>query len=216
MHTKYFFFVALLFSAISYSTSAQDFVAGPLAGMSFSQVDGDFHAGFHKPGINIGGFVYRPISENWDIQMEIAYTQKGSRKKPNYDNNDYTDYEINLQYIQIPLLAKFHYKSFSAEAGVSIGSLLASEELWEGSPLVSDDEVPFKDMEYATLFGVNYHINKRLWVNVRWSYSINRIRIPYNGEIPIYEPKKHWLSRKTGQYNNNVLVSVYFALNQVL
>ncbi len=210
------FFILLFVTSITNALNAQDFVAGPLAGMSFSQVDGDFHAGFHKPGINIGGFVYRPISETWDIQMEIAYTQKGSRKKPDYDINDYTDYEINLQYIQIPLLAKFHYKMFSAEAGVSIGSLLASEELWEGSALETDGVVPFKDIEYATLFGVNYHINKRLWVNARWSYSINRIRIPYNGEIPIYEPKKHWLSRKTGQYNNNVIISVYFALNTIL
>ena len=216
MRRKYIIFAFVLFMIFTKHVDAQDFVAGPLAGMSFSQVDGDFHAGYHKPGINLGVFVYRPISENWDIQMEIAYTQKGSRKKPDYDINDYDDYEINLQYIQIPLLAKFHYKSFSGEAGVSISSLLASEELWEGSPLESDDIVAFKDMEYASLFGVNYHINKRLWVNARWSYSINRIRIPYDGEIPIYEPKKHWLSRKTGQYNNNVIVSMYFALNQVL
>lgn len=216
MHKKIILLSTLLLIVFCPVSWSQDFVAGPLVGASFSQVDGDFHAGYHKPGINVGGFVYRKLTDRWDVQMEITYIQKGSRKKPDYDIGDLVDYEINLQYMQIPLLGKFHYKSFSAEAGISIGTLLASEELRDGAPVPGNDVVSFKDIEYATLFGLNYHINKRLWVNARLSYSLNRIRIPYDGEIDIYEPTRHWFSRRTGQYNNNVIISVYYALNRIL
>jgi len=198
---------------------AQDFRAGALLGTSFSQVDGDNYIGYNKVGINIGGFVSRPISDKWELQFDISYIQKGSREAPKPDKGRYDDYKIHLSYIQFPLVARYHYKKFSGEAGISIAALLNSEEEVDGAPvedIPNSDIVPFQNTEWATVFGLNYHITDRLWINARWLYSINRVRIPYNGEIPVYNPKPHWLSRKPGQYNNNFVVSAYYSINKLL
>ncbi|WP_430814249.1 porin family protein [Carboxylicivirga sp. RSCT41] len=206
----------VLFVTASY---AQDFRAGPLLGISFSQVDGDNYAGYNKVGLNMGAFVSRQISDKWDIQLDIAYIQKGSREAPDPDKGKYDDYKIALSYIQFPLVGRYHYKQFSAEGGISIGALLNSEEEIDGTPIgdiPSHEIVPFQDIEWATVFGLNYHFNDRLWLNVRWLYSINRVRIPYDGEIPVYNPKPHWLSRKPGQYNNNFVVTAYYSFNKLL
>ncbi|MBR8537065.1 PorT family protein [Carboxylicivirga sediminis] len=210
----------LFFILITSITSvAQEFSAGPLLGTSFSQVDGDNFGGYNKVGINLGAFVSRTITEHWDIQLDIAYMQKGSREAPNPEKGKYDDYKIHLSYIQFPLVGRYQYKQFSAEGGLSVGTLLSSKEEIDGTPigeLPSHSVVPFQDIEWATIFGFNYHFTDKLWVNARWFYSINRIRIPYDGEIPVYNPKPHWISRKPGQYNNNFVVSLYYKFDKLL
>jgi hypothetical protein len=198
----------------SNSILSQDFVAGPKFGVAFTQVDGDTYKGFNKAGLNFGGFVYRPLNEKWNLQFEIEYMQKGSRKTPLVEENDYTDYKMDLHYLQFPVFARYKLKVFSFEAGLSIGTLISETEFYDGSEISEEDKVPFKNSELATLFSVNYHFNKRTWVNVRFSYSINRIRVPYGGEVPIYPPQ--WDLRKPGQYNNVIAVSVNHALTRIL
>ncbi len=200
--------ILILISTISL---AQSFVAGPKAGVAFTQVDGDSYAGFHKIGLNLGGFVYRTISKNerWDLQFEIEYIQKGSRKTPDAEIGDYADYKMSLDYIQFPIFVRYKVSHFSFEGGISIGTLLSSEELYERVEIPSEDQVPFKTMEYASIFSVNYHFTKQLWINARYSYSIARIRVPYGGEIPVYPP--HWDLQKPGQYNNIMVFSLYYS-----
>jgi len=213
------FLFILAFIIITIGLSAQEFRAGPLLGVSFSQVDGDNYAGYNKAGINLGAFVSRRISEQWEVQFDISYMQKGSREAPKPDKGKYDDYKIALSYIQFPVVARYQYKKFSIEGGLSIGALISDVEEIDGTPIQdipSHDPVPFQTMEYATVFGLNYHVSERLWINARWMYSINRIRIPYDGEIPVYNPKPHWLSRKPGQYNNNFIVTAYYAINKIL
>ncbi|WP_439181985.1 porin family protein [Carboxylicivirga taeanensis] len=211
-----YLFVALLFGT---TIKAQEFRAGPLVGASFSQVDGDYFSGYNKAGFTLGAFVKRPLAKHWDIQLDIAYIQKGSREAPNPEKGKYDDYKIHLDYIQFPLVARYQYRQFSAEGGVSVGVLLGSKEEIDGTPigdLPEHEMVPFQDIEWASVFGLNYHVNERLWINARWLYSINRIRIPYDGKIPVYDPKAHWLSRKPGQYNNNFVLTFYYAFDRIL
>lgn len=190
--------------------SAQDFYAGPIIGASFSQVDGDSYAGFNKAGFVIGGFAGRSLSDIWDVQMEIVYIQKGSRKTPDAENGDYSDYMIHLNYIQFPVLVRLKQKKFSIEGGICIGSLLGSREEEFGEPIVSQYIVPFKSTEWSWLCGVNYQITERLRVNGRFSYSLFRIRVPYNGDVNVYNP--HWDQHKPGQYNDVISVAFYYDL----
>ncbi len=213
----YIVILAIVLSSIS--ASAQEFRAGSLVGVSFSQVDGDYFGGYNKAGINLGAFVSRSIGDKWELQLDIAYVQKGSREAPKPDKGRLDDYKISLSYIQFPLVARYQYKAFSVEGGLSIGALISDTEEIDGTPIEdipSHSLVPFQTMEYATVFGLNYHVNDRLRINARWLYSINRIRIPYDGEIPVYDPKPHWISRKPGQYNNSFVVTVYYAINKLL
>lgn len=195
------------------SITAQEFRAGPLGGFAVSQVDGDGYPGYHKIGLTLGGFVSRPLSESWDLQLDISYIRKGSRETPKPEKNQFDDYQIDLDYIQFPLVARYKYKKVSFEGGLSIAALIGSDEFRDGQSISDLEDVPpFKGVEYTTVLGFNYHFNKRLWINARFLYSLNRIRIPYDGQIPVYDPRKHWLSRKPGQYNNNLVFSLYYSI----
>ncbi|MCT4586550.1 MAG: PorT family protein [Carboxylicivirga sp.] len=90
------YLIILAFSLLATSLTAQEFRAGPLLGTSFSQVDGDNFVGYNKVGINLGGFVSRPINDKWTIQLDIAYMQKGSREAPKPDKGKYDDYKIHI------------------------------------------------------------------------------------------------------------------------
>ncbi|MBS2096684.1 porin family protein [Carboxylicivirga linearis] len=195
---------------------AQEFRAGFTGGPTMSQVDGDTYAGFNKLGFSLGGFVSRQISPSIDLQFDISYIQKGARRAPNIEKAIYDDYEIDLGYIQFPVTARYHFRDFSVEGGIAIATLLHDDEFWDEQSIKGNEGVPpFKSLEFSTVFGLNYHISERLWINGRLLYSLNRIRIPYDGELEIYDPKKHWLSRKPGQYNNNIVFSVYYAINRL-
>ena len=200
-----------IFFTTSINSFSQNFYAGPKGGIAFTQVDGDGYGGYHKVGVNFGAFVYRQLDKNnhWDLQFEIEYLQKGSRKTPDYEMGDYTDYKLRLNYLQIPIIARYNIRHVSLEAGGAIGILISSKEIM--------DEVeggnPFKTMEYAIIFGINYHFTTKLWINGRYSVSLARIREPYNGDIPIYDPNDLWDLRRPGQYNNILVVSIYYAFN---
>ncbi|NPA36887.1 MAG: PorT family protein [Chlorobi bacterium] len=212
MKTKVFALLAGVFLYFVPATYSQKFIGGPKAGIAFTQVDGDFYGGFHKAGVNLGAFVYRTISKNqkWDLQFEIEYIQKGSRETPDPENGLYTDYKMSLNYIQIPVFARYNARHLSFEAGVSVGTLFSSTEYTDGVEIPEEDQVPFKSMELAALTSINYHFNPKLWLNARFSYSLTRIRVPYNGEIPVYDPDP-WDLQKPGQYNNVIVFSFYYA-----
>ncbi len=205
---------SLLISAalltLSPSIKAQEFYAGGLVGGSFSQVDGDTYAGYHLAAPLSGGFVGRRIAKNWNAQMEIEYTQKGSRKYADIEKGDDRDYLIKLSYIQIPVLVQYHHNSLSFEAGLNIASLLDFKEEANFVPIPADDQVKFSNIDLEFLLGINYHFTKRLSINARMLYSIIPIREPYGGSIEIYDP--HWDLHKKGQYNNVISLALYYNL----
>ncbi len=199
----------ILLFLFSTTVLSQNFHAGPKVGVDFSQVDGDGYGGYHKAGLNLGAFVYRTIGkkQHWDLQFEIEYIQKGSRKTPNYDTGDLNDYKLTLNYIQMPLIARYNMRHVSLEGGLSLGTLLSSKEIFNDT----EGGNPFKSMEFAMILGINYHFNPKLWINGRYTVSLARVREPYNGEIPVYDPNDLWDCRKPGQYNNVLVVSLYYA-----
>ena len=87
-----FFFFILIIPIFLFS---QNFEAGFIGGVSMSQVSGDNLSGFNKIGPRIGLFVNRDVNR-YNLQLELHYQTKGSRKTINYsDQNNYTD---NLNY----------------------------------------------------------------------------------------------------------------------
>ena len=67
---KKIFFLIILF-IFQFNSSAQEFNAGILSGLSTTQVSGDNLAGYNKAGLIIGGFVNRDISQSLALQIEM-------------------------------------------------------------------------------------------------------------------------------------------------
>ena len=100
MKKSFFIFILFLSPLL---IQGQNFKAGIRFGICGSQVNGDNLSGFNKAGIVAGAFVNRNLSKPFNMQMEIVYIQKGSRK-PTDDANSY--YRLRVHYIVLSLSKK--------------------------------------------------------------------------------------------------------------
>ena len=126
-------FLVFLLAGPAAGLSGQDFRGGFRAGLTASEVSGDDAGGPDRPGWFAAVFTNRDVSEHSRLQLEVMYTQKGSRvfRDPHNDNNGqevtaffsaagdnglpdpppdgYRDYRLNLHYVEVPLLFIFDF-----------------------------------------------------------------------------------------------------------
>lgn len=185
------FFLFLLFVFISFIGYSQaKFQSGLSLGIATTQYDGDSHGGYHKFGINAGGYSVLNINKSLQLGFEINFVQKGARFIPDSLNLNSYEYLLKLNYIEVPLLVKYIYKKFKFETGVGIGFLMSSYEETNYVEITND---PFKKNDFTYQLGISYPIFKVLEMNWRFSYSLIPVRQ--------YEPDKSFTIFK-GDYNN--------------
>lgn len=176
-HLKKGIFLAFVFCFSNQLFSQDGFKAGASFGVIASQVAGDGYGGFDKAGLFGGLFINTYTSENWSWQMEINYAQKGARKNPNTSEGDHEFFLMRLNYIDIPLMLKVDYKSFTFEGGLYYGRLLdyfLEDEAGEFSlPEGSND---FKNYDVGALLGITYNFTEQFLMNWRFNNSIHEIR----------------------------------------
>lgn len=178
------------------------FRAGISAGITTTQIDGDGYAGFDKAGIGIGGFVNNNFgSEKWSGQMELLYVQKGSRRPPNLEKG-VTLYQINLAYVEIPVLAKFTYKKLVYEAGLSFGQLIRHREFDMSGEIFNSPS--FKKTELAFNIGASIFFSEKLSLNARFVRSILPVR------DFVYLARYGFLGFVGGSYNTALLYTLRY------
>lgn len=194
----------LLLLLFPQALKGQSFNGGFLGGISASQISGDNLSGFNKAGIYAGLFVNRYINPRFGFQMELDFIQKGSRKNPDPEKDDFESYILRLNYIEIPLLFKYEQsRTFSFEAGLAFGVLLSSfEEANEGMATVPSKE--FEDMEFSILGGFYYQFVKGSKFSLRYSNSLMPVRDHASGQT--YRLNK-------GQYNSVLMFSYHRQIN---
>lgn len=171
----FLFLISYLSLPISYFSFAQTpFKAGISAGITTTQIDGDGYSGFDKAGLTVGGFVNNNFgADKWCGQMELLYVQKGSRRPPNPEKG-VSLYQINLSYVEIPVLAKFQHKKLVYEAGFSFGQLIRHREFDASGELFYAP--PFKKNEFALNGGASIFFTEKLSLNARFVRSILPVR----------------------------------------
>jgi len=165
------------------------FYGGLVAGANFAQVDGDYFAGYHKIGLNVGGIVYTQLAKHVAISMEILYSQKGSKSNlaqvsPANPNITMIKYGIKANYAEVPIMINYFDKRKSHfGVGVSYGRLVNSTESVEtidSSRTISYPDFntlyPFKKDAFDFIAGAELHLWKGLFLNIRFQYSIIPIR----------------------------------------
>lgn len=168
--------ILLLVVVMPVSLYAQRFHGGLMGGFNVSQIDGDDLYGFNKAGLVGGAFVYTDFNEKWGAIMEIRYSAKGSATP----KDDLRNIKIRLQYIEIPLVAKYEIvKKLDIEAGVSFGYLFNAAR---------DDGygyIKFENLENRTdlsiCAGLSYLVFDKVDIGIRYSYSMFPIAGRYAG-----------------------------------
>ncbi len=176
MFRKFFILLFIFQSACKpdFSFAQSPFKAGISAGITTTQIDGDGYSGFDKAGLTMGGFVNNNFgNDKWSAQMELLFVQKGSRRPPNLEKG-VTLYQINLSYVEIPVLAKFKFKKLVYEAGFSFGQLIRHRE-FDGSGELFYAPA-FKKNEFAFNGGVSIFFTEKLSLNARIIRSILPVR----------------------------------------
>lgn len=164
------------------STTFTVFEGGIYAGMNLSQVDGDNYAGFNKLGLNAGPVVHINFTPTWSVSLEIDYTQKGSRSKP--DPNNFNTYHLSMQYVEVPVLANYNDKNrLIFQAGLAYGRLFGVKEVING--VTNSNTEAFYNDELSYVVGGTFLIGdlKHFGVNVRYEGSITAVGVSANPNV---------------------------------
>lgn len=173
-------------SVIYAHSQEQRFSAGAKIGLSSSQVSGDDLAGFHKAGLSAGLFSCVRFSKKWTGQFELLFVQKGSKYIGHPDLGDLNYYRLQLDYVEVPVFAQFHYKKWTIEGGPGFGYLIHYKE--ENALGDITGIRPFNKTEISYNLGLNYRITGHLGVNVRYSNSLSSIRDHFSGAHTLSNP----------------------------
>jgi len=188
------------------------FYGGLVGGASFSQVDGDYFAGYHKFGINAGPILYAQVAKHVALSIEILYAQRGSKsslgkQSPKQATVYLADYGINLNYAEIPLMINYFDKQKSHFGlGVSYSRLVNSKETLttDSANIVTNHDFntlyPFKKNAFDFVAGAELHLWKGLYLNVRFQYSL----VPVRDQLP---PDTY---ARANQYSNSWTVRLMY------
>lgn len=177
---------------------AQDFRGGIKAGLNASQVAGDCCSGYDKVGLFGGAFVNYRFSEHSQLQMELEYSQKGSKQTPD-EKNGFQQYTLRLDYIDLPVLYQYLYGKFTFETGLAYGYLLHSFEEANFSEDVGGKE--FKKHALNIIFGLYFRFGDQWQVNFRSNNSLMEVREHASGVKRLFN---------RGQYNDIVTLCLVY------
>jgi len=172
-------FIAMMLMTTTF-ISAQEYVYfGVKGGVNFSSFTGDGFDAFDDPegrtAFHLGLLAEIPVGERFSIQPEVLYSAQG------YDilsREDANDVEFQLDYITVPILAKFYlFDRFSLEAGPQIGFLVNDEidtnPTGDGGDIEMDSDM-FKTVEFGVGLGASYKISN-FFVSGRYNLGLTDI-----------------------------------------
>lgn len=175
---KFIHYIVFTLSLVySITVNSQAIDAGIKAGVAASQISGDGYSGFNKAGIIFGGFAKINLRDKHHIQFEITYTQKGSRRNPKTSEGDTDFFLLRMDYIEVPILYQYDYRSFTFEAGPYVSTLVNSYLEDENGPFSIPASLnQFKNFDVGVTAGVAFNLNEHIIMSWRFSNSVTPVR----------------------------------------
>lgn len=167
---KSVFFLLLLTPIFS---NAQQFKSGIRAGINACQIGGDRMAGFHQLGIVGGLFTAYNYNSNFDYQIEMLFSQKGSRRNFSAQNVSYGSWDVlRLDYIEVPLLLVYKLNDkIKLQGGIGIGYLFNTH--WEdGYGSINQQAGFIKKIELNGTLGITYALTDHFDLFARYTNSL--------------------------------------------
>ena len=128
----------------------------------------------------VGGlFVQTTTSPHFTYQFELLFSQKGSRKYPDAQNNNFEAYRIALNYVEVPFLVNYKLNHFHFIAGPSFGVLVGSKEEDYFSEITNNP--PFRKYELSLNAGAEWEFSEKFYIETRYNFSLLPIRTGSQG-----------------------------------
>ena len=148
-----------------------------IAGVNFTQVDGDSFGGFNKLGgqLGVGVQTTKSKGQHFSFSIDATITQKGSH----YVSKDQSgqvllEYKMALLMTEVPMLLSYHFSKFYIEAGPGFSYLLSAKEKDANGELNNRPE--FNKLEVSGIVGFGVEVSKHSDFVARFSKSISPIR----------------------------------------
>lgn len=157
---KSILFIAMMFIGTIYM-SAQEYVYfGVKGGVNFSTFSGDGFSDFNdesaRAAYHLGLLAEIPVTPGFSVQPEVLYSAQG------FDmirREDRSDVEYKLDYISVPVLAKFYLlDGLSLEAGPQF-SFLVDEELGTGENDIDLNRDNFNEFDFSLGLGASFKLS---------------------------------------------------------
>ncbi|MCE7072047.1 porin family protein [Dyadobacter sp. CY327] len=202
--------IILLLAVTLFVTQAQaqeNVSIGPIVGVSIANFRGDVANTDWKPGITVGGFYNYSSESGFGFSGQLLFTQMGAQ------NNNKTN-ELNLNYIQAPLLATFFFGQYGDKVrpkiflGPSLNFLVGARDK-DGNNLNGDSNnrvySPF-DLGLTLGAGINIRLQEKIWLNLDARYGLGLIDVTKDGNTNVKNQNfgiNAGLSFPLGTYNSN-------------
>jgi hypothetical protein len=157
--------------AFALTTSAQVKFGGK-AGINIANLpgktEGEKNDYDSKVGLHIGALVEIPISESFSVMPELNFDQMGAK-------TDFLGQELklNLNYISVPVLAKFNVSGLGIYAGPQIGFLMSAKAKADDDD--EDVKDSFKSTNFGAIFGAEYNLPMGLFISARYNLGLSKI-----------------------------------------
>lgn len=172
---------------ISAEINAQNFEAYLIGGFDVSQIDGDKLSGYNKGGAVFGGATAFKLNDEWKLQQEITYYQRGSRATDEQLSLD--NFSIRrVDYIDLSLAGHHSFnEKWSLLAGAGYGVFIN----------VKSDVKEDKSLYNGDLFltvGPQYALSEVLSAAIKLQYSV----------LPIF--------KNQDAYNNSINLTLRYKM----
>jgi predicted porin len=179
--------LSILFLTIfSLTTKAQSNTTfGVKSGVNFANINSEFNLNpSSKAAIYFGGFAEYALKKRFSIQSEILYSRQQVVAFEAVLGGPSLRVEYTLDYIQIPILAKFYLnKNTSLEIGPSYNILLNDQSINLSNNAKRNNFAKKSDFNIA--LGANYKFNNGLFTTVRYYKGLSNII--YNNKMNAFQ-----------------------------
>lgn len=186
---KKFLFSTMAILAFGFINAQNTTKFGIKGGLNFTNLTGDLSDSSTKVGFNVGGFAQFRLSNRIAIQPEVLYSGQGasySETTSDATSNSYTTGTIYLDYILVPLMAKYYIADgFNFEFGPQVGFIIASRQI--GDDLITTGDIkadyPFnnnikdhtKSIDFGLNFGAGYDFTEHVSIGLRYNLGLDNV-----------------------------------------
>lgn len=123
-------------------------------------------------GVHAGGLVHIHLSPEWAIQPEVLYSGQGAK----YTINQGEEHNLNLDYINIPLMVQYMFDNgFRLQTGPQLGFLINVKDKLNGQQTNFFTSQDFKSTDVAWSFGLGYLTYSGFGVDGRYNLGLTNI-----------------------------------------
>jgi len=170
--------ICIVLGTMAFAQSSDGPRFGIKAGGNLSGISGSDTKS--KVGFYAGAFVNIPISDAFNIQPEVLYSQQGSKVKSDYEMATYVvkNMKQTLGYINIPVMVQYNATpEFYLEAGPEFGLLVNAQAKGDinGQTYKVNNKDSLRTFNFGAGIGIGYKFAPNIGINARYVAGLTEI-----------------------------------------